>query len=115
MRLEVQTQVKCGLAQRTGRAQQKCNQQPSQPAIAVEERVNRFELYMNEAGLDQDWKVRSFLMNERLQVGHAVHQALRRWWNKDRFTGACPADPVLASPELARLLSAAAALASNSR
>src|ERR1022692_3908169 len=51
--LEVEAQIENRLPQRAARAQQKRDEQTPQPAVAVEEWVDRLELYVGQAGLDQ--------------------------------------------------------------
>src|SRR5207245_11459215 len=54
MRLEEQAQVHDRLAQSTGGAEPKRDEQPPEPSIPIEKRMDRFELRMNEAGLNQN-------------------------------------------------------------
>src|ERR1700676_3532006 len=45
--LEVKTQIEERLAQSAFGTEKQCNQQPAQPAIAIEKGMDRFELHMN--------------------------------------------------------------------
>src|ERR1700720_3250054 len=104
MRLEEQAQIQKWLLQHSACAQQKCDEQPPETAVAVEERVNGLELHMHEACFDKNGDLRRFGMYELFQIRHQVENLIGRRWNIDRIAGPCSADPVLRTPEFARLL-----------
>ncbi len=91
-------------------AQQERDQQPTQAAVAVEERVDRLELDVDETGFDEQREVRPLLMQEQLKGAHAIENELRRRRNKSGGAGARAANPVLTRAELAWLFVAPAAL-----
>ncbi len=108
MGFEVKTQVEKGLAQYTLHTQKERNKQAPDPAVAIQKRVNRFKLNMQEGGLDQRRQVRSVLMHETLEgVEHACKLAHWRRYIQG-VAGTRAADPVLRPPELSWILAGTA-------
>src|SRR5688572_3252887 len=95
--------------------QHECDQQPTDAAVAVQKRMNRFELHVSQRGFDQCWIWRMFVMDEPLKIGHAVLESMR--WRRDESGVArpCPTNPVLSAAKLARRLFAAATLGKQDR
>ena len=110
MRLEVEAEIEDRFFQNTLRAEQKGDQEPAEPAVAVEEGMDGLELDMDEARLDQGRNLRRVGMDEFLQVGHEVGNLAGRRRHEHRVAGAAAADPVLRAPEFAGLPFAAASL-----
>src|SRR5260370_9751463 len=65
--LEVNTQIEHRLTQSAFGAEKQCNQQSSQTAIAIEKGMDRFELHVNESGLDENGQLILFVLNEMFQ------------------------------------------------
>jgi hypothetical protein len=108
--LEVETQIEDWFPQRTGGAQQKCDEQPAQAAIAIEERMNRLELHVDQPGLDKQREARAFVVQKQFERAHAIEDHLGRRRHEGRIPGASAADPILTAPEFTRLFFAAPAL-----
>src|SRR5437870_1342062 len=83
--------------------------QAADAAVAVQERVNRFELNVSQRGLDQGWIRRMLVVNEPLEISHAVLDPMRRRRNKMGIARPGPTEPVLTPAKFARRLFAAAA------
>lgn len=50
---EIKTQIEERFTQRTFSAEKQCDQQTAKPSITVEKGMDRFELHVNESGLDE--------------------------------------------------------------
>ena len=102
--LEVGRQVQERLGQPVPDDEEEHDQQPSEPAVAVEERVDRLELVVQQRGLDERWQSR-VLVDEALEIAQQLGRSVRRRRHErgglDR--GAGRPDPVLGGAELARL------------
>ena len=70
--------------------------------------MDRLELRVREAGLEEDRRRHGVVVQELLQIAHRLRDLLRRRRHEARVPGPAPADPVLRRPELARILVAAA-------
>ena len=55
MRLQIETEIEQRLAHDAGHAKEERDQQPSQPAITVQEGMDGLELHVDQASLDQ-WR-----------------------------------------------------------
>src|SRR6202521_3370432 len=66
--LEVKTQIEKRLTQSAFGAEKQCNQQPAQPAIAIEKGMDRFELHVNESGLDESGQLMLFVVKEMFEA-----------------------------------------------
>ena len=106
--LEVKAEVEERIAQESGVAEHEGDQEASHAAVAVEEGVNGLELDVGQAGLGEDGKPVVRVVDEPLQVGHALLDVVGWRGNEDRVAGTRAADPVLGSPELAGHLGGAA-------
>ncbi len=84
--------------------QEQHDEQPAESAVAVEERVDRLELVLDQRSLHQRWQL-GLLVHEALEVAEQVAQLVR--WRRherrrlDRGAG-CP-DPVLGGSHLSGL------------
>ena len=96
---EIQAEVQKRLPEEPGVAQHQGDQQSSQAAVAVQERVNGLELNMRQAGLDENGKSVVGGVDEPFQVGHALLDVVGWRRNEGRIAGTRAADPVLGSPE----------------
>ena len=81
--------------EKSGLAQHEGDQQSSQPTVAVEKRVDGFELNMRQPGLDENGKSVVRGVDEPLQVGHAFLDVVGRRRHEGRVAGTRTADPVL--------------------
>ena len=109
MRLEVETEIKDRLSQNAGSTQQKCDEETTETAVAVEERMDRFELHVSHRRPYQQRNAGMIRVQEALERIEAFHQPFRRRGHERRITRSCAADPVLGAPKFAGLLAAAAA------
>src|SRR5262245_22042243 len=89
--------------------QQQRYQQPPNTTIAVQKRMDRFELQVRQSGRYQYTIRRCRLVKRALERRHQVIDERGRWRHEVRVAGPRAADPVLRSPELAGLLLASAA------
>ena len=108
MGLQVETEIEQRLFEDAPFAEIKRDEQPPDPAIAIEEGMYRLELDMGERRLDQGRQAALLFMEEALKVAHQVEDAVSRWRDEEGVARPRTADPVLRGAERARLLSAAA-------
>ena len=66
--LEVKAQIEKWLTQSAFGAEKQCNQQPAQPAIAIEKGMDHFELHVNESGLDENRQLMLFVVKEMFEA-----------------------------------------------
>src|SRR5207249_8446957 len=104
MRLEEQAQIEDRLAQSAAGAKQKCDEQPPKPSVPIEKRMDRFELHMHEAGLNEHGSILPLVVKKKLELSHTFHHQFRRRRNEYGVTRPSAADPVLTSAKLARRL-----------
>ena len=83
--------------------QQQRDQQSAKPPVAVEERVDRLELDVDQAGLDQGGQAIGRVVDEQLELAHALLDDVRRR-DERRVAGPGAAYPVLAAAEFAGIL-----------
>ena len=79
--------------------QEQCNQEPADAAIAIQVRMDGFELHMQQARSNQRMQ-RIFCMDVFFQ---GTKQIVQQMWGRryiDCIPGASSADPVLAAPDL---------------
>src|SRR5205085_2086866 len=81
MLLEVQAEIKKRVAENTGIRKHQRDEQPSDTAIAVEERMDRFELHVRQRGADEH-RQPGLIVNEFLESAHALIDKLRRRRNE---------------------------------
>src|SRR5262249_21361886 len=108
--LEVERQVEDRLRERLLDAQEERDEQAAEAAVAVEEWVDRLELDMRERGLDERWRAARAIVEEQLERSHARRPVARGRRDESRRARSLAADPVLARPEFAGRLRAAAPL-----
>src|SRR5439155_27312930 len=103
---EVQTQVEKRFFENPGVGQQERDEQPAYPPVPVEEGMDGLELDVREPRPDEDRERSLLVMEEALEVPHAVRDGVG--WRRHEVRGARPAaaDPVLRPTELAGLLPA---------
>ena len=88
---------------------QRRNQQAPDATIAIEKRVDGFELGMHQCNLHQRRQGRGrVVMNEALDIGQQIRHPLRRRRHKRGVAGPRAANPVLRTTQFAGLLAAAA-------
>src|SRR2546423_15098874 len=97
MSFEIETQVENRLTDHVLCAKKERNQQSTEPAVPVKERMNSLELDMSNSSFDQNRQVRSRLMKKHRQIAHAIENEFRGRWHEDRVAGPTTADPILAS------------------
>ena len=102
MCFEKKTQIQQRLPQRFFLAKQQCDQQPAKPAVAVEKRMDRFKLHVNQPQLNQQRQRFAFVVQELLKRIETLHQSIRWRRNERRISRSRAADPVLRSPEFSR-------------
>src|SRR5579859_1942714 len=85
--LEVKTQIEERLTQSAFGAEKQCNQQTAKPTIAIEKGVDRFELHVNESGLDEHGQLVFFVVKKMLEAVQTLHHALRWRRNKRSVSG----------------------------
>ena len=74
------------------------DEQSTNAAVSVEERMNRLELRVDESDHDQ-WRQRGRLgMNETFEVAEQLRDLLGRWGDENGIAGTGAADPILGSP-----------------
>ena len=101
--LEIVRKIQCGLYQQSlGRQIERYHQAP-QASVAVQKRVDRFELVVPDRDAHQRVHIDVIGMQECLQIAHQVRHMIVVWRNEDCVLEA-HADPVLAFAELPRLL-----------
>src|SRR4051812_33066062 len=88
--------------------QHQWDQQSPDTTIAVEERVDRFELHVRNGGHHHHGIRRCRVVERTLQPRHQVLDKRGRWRYEVRVAWPGAADPVLGSSELTRLFFAAA-------
>jgi hypothetical protein len=93
--LEVKTQIEERLTQSAFGAEKQCNQQTAKPTIAIEKGMDRFELHVNESGLDENGQLVFFVVKKMLEAVQALHQAFWRWGNKCTISRTVTANPIL--------------------
>ena len=76
--LEVQAEIQSRLTQRAGIAQHERDQQTPDAAVAIEERVDGFELHVGKPRLDQRRQLRIVRMQELFERVEAFIQPIRR-------------------------------------
>jgi hypothetical protein len=89
-------------------AKHESDEQSSKAAVAVQEWMDRLELYVHESCSDQYRKVRSLFVEKEFEFTDAVKNKFRGRRYKRGVSRPTAADPVLVMPELSWLLSAAA-------
>lgn len=82
MRFEEQTQVKQRLAEGFLRAQQQGHQEASNPAVAVEEWMDRLKRNVRQRCLEERGRLFRFIVNELLLPIEARHDFL--WWRRHK-------------------------------
>jgi len=104
---EIVREVERGLCQQSFRSEVERDHQPAEPAVAIQEGMDRLELVMGYRDPDQRRNTKFLIVQEPLQVGHQVRYMLvvRR---HEHSVAQADADPVLAGAELARLFVCAA-------
>ena len=86
MLFEIKTQIMERLSEQSTPMQEKRDEQTSEPAIAVEERMDRLELHMGQGSLDQQRQARGVFVEKRFQIGHARLDLAGRWWHEVGLT-----------------------------
>ena len=101
--LEEPGQVEDRLVQHLSFAEQESDEQSSDAAIAVQKRVYRLELGVNQPDFDQQWQFRVGV-EKVFQFGQLLWNFMMWWRNEGRLVqcAAGRADPVLAGSQLAR-------------
>src|SRR5216684_5068884 len=102
--LEVKTQIEERLTQSAFGAEKQRNQQSAQPTIAIEKGVDRFELDVNESGLDEHGQLVFFVMKKMLEAVQTLHHELRWRRNKRSVSGTATANPILRAAKFAGCL-----------
>src|SRR5262249_34235368 len=106
--LEVQAQVQDRFRQRALSIQQQGDEQPAEPAIAVEKRVDGCELNVRKCRLEQGWRLHGIAVQEPFEVAHALDDLVCRRRHESSISRTRASDPDLATAELARSLVASA-------
>src|SRR5690606_27196199 len=104
--LEVEAEVEQRIAQHAVVAEQKRDQEPADAAVAVEERMDRLELHVGEAGPDEVRQAVAPIVEEALERSHRVRDRGVRRRHEHGITRPGAADPVLGTPKLAGVLAA---------
>lgn len=97
-------QVQRGLGQQPVADQVKRNQQPPDAAVAVQKRVDGFELVVADGQPDQMGHGNDWVVPKLFQIAHQFGHAVLVWRNERRIGQVGAANPVLADAELSRLL-----------
>jgi hypothetical protein len=101
--LEVGTDIQERLGEHSLLHEEEADEEAAKPAVAIQERVDRLELVMNQSAADEHGKARTLLVEELLPIGEGIHHLL--WWRRHegRILDRCSAltDPVLRPAELA--------------
>src|SRR5271157_2930846 len=95
IRLEIETGIQKWLCQHIFGTQQECDEQSPHPSIAVQKRVNRFELDVYESSFDQKREFVLLVVEKSLQAAQTFHELLGRRWDKGSVPRPCAPDPVL--------------------
>ena len=115
MGLEKKAQIQQRLAQGFFLAEQQRNQKPPQPAVAVEKRMDRFKLNVDQSQLHQQRQRFAVVVQELLERIETLHQPVRWRRNERRITRPRAADPVLRAPEFTRSLVRSTAASKQNR
>src|SRR5205807_6026135 len=76
-------------------AKKQRNQQSAQPTIANEKGVDRFDLDVNESGLDEHGQLVFFVVKKMLEAVQTLHHAFRWRRNKRSVSRSATANPIL--------------------
>ena len=98
---QIEAEIEKRSAQDTVNAEIEGDEQAPDPAIAVEEGVDRFELDMEQPRLDERREFRGGFMHETLEGIKACMEFMRRRRDEQGVPGARTTDPVLRSAEFA--------------
>jgi hypothetical protein len=86
------------------------DEESSDPAVSVEERVDCLELGVGKGGFHQRWSGAVLVMDKPLQVAQSREDFVRRRRYVGRVPGPSATDPILSSSELTRILRCPSAL-----
>ena len=90
MSLEVKTQIEERLTQSAFGAEKQCNQQTAKPTIAIEKRMDRFELHVNESGLDENGQLVFFIVKKMLKALQTLQQPKKEEEQRRQLSGRLP-------------------------
>src|SRR5690606_24087008 len=102
--LEEEAGVQHGLVQHAIGDELQDEQEPADTTVPVEERVNRFELYVGQPRFEQGSGRLRIIVEEPLQIPQAVGQSVRRRRYERRVSWSRATYPHLAAAYLARRL-----------
>jgi len=77
------------------------NEKATDPSIAIEKRMDGFELVMADGDSNELGNMNGFVVPECFQISEQVGKLIMMWRHEDGICGRCPTDPVLAHPEFA--------------
>ena len=100
MLLQEQAEVQQRLTQHPGIVQKESDEQSSNPAVPVQERVNGLELHVGKCCSKQFGKTIVLRIEEAFERGHAVGDRRVGRRNEDGVSRSRAADPVLRFPEI---------------
>jgi len=98
------------LAQLVATSQDRVHQRPARTTVAVDERMDRLELHMDDPGLDDSGKIRALFVEKALKVAHAFEHQFRGRRDIGRISGPTATNPILTLPELSWLFATASPL-----
>lgn len=101
MALEEDREVEQGLVQHAGFDQDQRNQQATDAAVAIHERMDSFELHVGEGGLDDRCRGAVHVVEKAFQGGKAVVELTWRGQHELGLVCAMAPDPHLVAAELA--------------
>jgi len=90
--------------QRVDIAQGQGDQEPADPAVAIEKRVDGLELDVDQGGLQEHRSPRRDVVEEPLEVSYQMRNALGRRRNERSGPGVRSTEPVLGLAEVSRSL-----------
>ena len=101
--LEIVREIERGFRQQSFRGEVERDHQPSEPAVAIQERMDRLELIVGNRDPDQGRHTKFLIVQEPLEIRHKVRHVLMVGRHEHSVAKA-DANPVLAGAEFARLL-----------
>ncbi|MCY1525464.1 hypothetical protein D9M68_604430 [compost metagenome] len=115
VRFQVKTEVQQWFLENLLFNQEQGNQQPAEATIAIQKRVDRFELHVQKSGLDKRWDLAGVVLEEALEIAEARLHFADRGRHIMGIPRPGPAEPVLRASEFSGILGFASALLQQAR
>src|SRR5438445_5390899 len=95
MGLEEKTQIEKRLTQSTFSAEKQRDQQTTKTPVSIKKRVNRFELYVDQSGLDENRQLVFFIVKEMFKAVETFHHSFWGRRHECSISRTATANPVL--------------------